>query len=207
MVGCTSCESDKKPASADARKALWIALIANAVMFFVEFIGSYSAHSVSLKADALDFLGDAANYSVSLFVLGMSVSIRAKASLTKGLVMGSFGFWVLGSAILSFYYGKTPQAETMGILSILALLTNFGVALILYKFRDGDSNMQSVWLCSRNDAIGNIAVMLAAVGVYYMKSNIPDLIVALLMVSLGLSAAVRVITLSRRELAQLRRPL
>lgn len=200
MVGCTSCESDKKPESPGARKVLWIALVANATMFFVEFIGSYSASSVSLKADALDFLGDSANYAVSLFVLGMSVSIRAKASLTKGLVMGGFGIWVLGSAIYGFYYGKVPQAETMGILSTLALLTNVGVALVLYKFRDGDSNMQSVWLCSRNDAIGNIAVMFAAVGVYYTSSNIPDLIVALLMVSLGLSAAVRVITLSRKEL-------
>lgn len=201
MVGCTSCESDKKTTDPRARKALWAALIANAIMFIVEIVGSYSAGSVSLKADALDFLGDAANYAVTLFVLGMSIAIRARASMAKGLVMGSFGLWVLGTAIYKFYQGGAPEAELMGILGFLALLTNISVAVILYKFRDGDSNMQSVWLCSRNDAIGNVAVMLAAAGVHFTGTNYPDLIVAVLIAGLGVSAAARVIALSKRELA------
>jgi Co/Zn/Cd efflux system component len=202
MAGCTSCESDKKPETPQIRRVLWIALIANLIMFVVEAIGSFTAHSVSLRADALDFLGDAANYSVTLFVLGLSLSIRAKASMTKGLVMGTFGIWVLGSAVYNFYHGHLPNYETMGILGVLALATNFGVAAMLYKYKDGDSNMQSVWLCTRNDAIGNIAVMLAAVGVRILGNNIPDLLVATLMAILGLRAAIHIVTLSKRELAE-----
>lgn len=202
MVGCTHhCDSDKKPTSPGARKALWIALISNFAMFVVEVVGSYKADSVSLKADSLDFLGDAANYAVTLFVLGMSVSIRARASMGKGIVMGVFGIWVLGSAIHNFYHGLLPQPDTMGVLGFLALLTNVAVAFILYKFREGDSNMQSVWLCSRNDAIGNIAVLLAAAGVHFTSSNLPDLVVAVIMASLGVSSAVQVVSLSKRELA------
>lgn len=200
MVGCTSCESDKRPVTESARKALWVALVANFIMFWVEVIGSYSAESVSLKADALDFLGDAANYAVTLFVLGMAVSIRAKASMAKGIVMGAFGIWVLATAVHNFMNGLSPASEIMGVLGLLALATNIGVAAILYKYRDGDSNMQSVWLCTRNDAIGNVAVILAAVGVYLTGKNTPDLIVASLIAALGISAAIRVIRLSRMEL-------
>lgn len=202
MVGCTSCETDKRTTDPRARRALWVALVANAIMFVVEIIGSYSAGSVSLKADALDFLGDAANYAVSLFILGMSVTIRARASMAKGLVMGTFGLWVLGTAILKYFQGGTPEAELMGALGVLALLTNISVAIILYRFREGDSNMQSVWLCSRNDAIGNIAVLFAAAGVHFTGKNVPDLIVAVLIAALGVSAAIRVIAISRRELKE-----
>lgn len=200
MTGCNHCESDKKPVSHGAKNALWIALAANLVMFFVEVIGSLKADSVSLRADALDFLGDAANYAVTLFVLGMAVTIKAKASMAKGIVMGSFGLWVFGSAIYNLQQGAAPESHTMGVLGILALLTNLSVALILYKYREGDSNMQSVWLCSRNDAIGNIAVILAAVGVYFTGKNIPDVVVASLMAILGLTAAFRVLKLSKQEL-------
>ena len=134
MVGCNSCESDKKTTDPRARKALWVALIANAAMFIVEIVGSYSAESVSLKADAVDFLGDAANYAVSLFVLGMAVSIRARASMAKGLVMGAFGIWVLGTAIHKYFLGTAPEAEIMGVLGFLALFTNVSVAFIFYMF-------------------------------------------------------------------------
>lgn len=201
MVGCTSCASDTKEVDPRARKALWIALIANAAMFVVEIVGSYKADSVSLKADALDFLGDAANYAVSLFILGMSITIRARASMAKGIIMGLFGIWVLGTAIYKYFNGLPPEANVMGILGFMALLTNLGVAVMLYKFREGDSNMQSVWLCTRNDAIGNIAVMIAAAGVHFTGKSLPDLIVAALMACLGVSSAIKVIALSRNELS------
>jgi Co/Zn/Cd efflux system component len=201
MSGCSSCASDLKPVSPGARKALWVALVANALMFLVEFVGSLHAGSISLRADAIDFFGDAANYAVTLFVLSMAVSIKAKTSMAKGIVMGAFGIWVLATAIYNFFYGVTPHAETMGVLGFLALLTNLGVSVVLYRYRDGDSNMQSAWLCSRNDAISNLAVMLAAVGVFLTHTRWPDLAVAILMASLGLSAAIRVIKLSKSELA------
>lgn len=201
MSGCSSCAGDLKPVSPGARKALWVALVANASMFVVEIVGSLRAGSVSLRADAIDFFGDAANYAVTLFVLSMAVSIKAKASMAKGIVMGSFGVWVLATATYNFFYGATPHAETMGVLGFLALLTNLGVSVVLFRYRDGDSNMQSAWLCSRNDAISNVAVMLAAVGVFATHTRWPDLAVAMLMASLGLSAAIRVIKLSKSELA------
>ena len=204
MTGCTSCASDRKPVSAGARRALWVALIANAAMFVVELGGSFRAGSVAVRADALDFLGDAVNYALTLFVLGMALSVKAKASMAKGIVMGGFGVWVLATAVYNFHYGLTPHAELMGLLGFLALLTNLGVAVVLYRYRDGDSNMQSVWLCSRNDAIGNFAVLAAAAAVFYTGTRWPDLIVAALMALLGLSAAIRVIRLSNSELSEAR---
>lgn len=201
MVGCSHCKIDSEPVSQGAWRVLWVALFANAIMFAVEVIGSYLADSVSVKADALDFFGDAANYAVTLFVLGMSIRIRARASMMKGIVMAVFGVWVLGSAIYNLRYGSVPESRLMGVFGILALIVNLGVALILYKYRDGDSNMQSVWLCSRNDAIGNLTVLLAAVGVHYTGKNVPDLVVAIMVAVLGISSGVRVIELSRKELA------
>lgn len=201
MSGCSSCAGDLKPVSPGARKALWVALVANGLMFVVEIVGSLRAGSVSLRADAIDFFGDAANYAVTLFVLSMAVTIKAKASMAKGIVMGAFGIWVLVTATYNFFYGVTPHAETMGVLGFLALLTNLGVSVVLFRYRDGDSNMQSAWLCSRNDAISNVAVMLAAVGVFLTHTRWPDLAIAILMASLGLSAAIRVIKLSKSELA------
>lgn len=199
MVGCNHCETDA-PKTQSARNVLWIALLANAIMFAIELGASFMSDSVSLRADALDFLGDAANYGVSLFVLGMSLHTRAKASFLKGLTMGTFGLWVLASAIYHFYKGTLPHAETMGIVGFVALAVNATVAFMLYKFRNKDSNMQSVWMCSRNDAIGNIAVMAAAGGVFMWSTNIPDLLVALLIAGLSLNSSYAVIKLARIEL-------
>jgi Co/Zn/Cd efflux system component len=174
------------------RKVLWVALAINLTMFFVEVLGGFSSGSVSLMADAIDFFGDAANYGISLTVLSMSLLWRARAALLKGLTMGIFGLFVLANALWAFKSGLIPEAYTMGTIGFIALIANAGVAFMLYAYREGDANMQSVWLCSRNDAIGNVAVMLAALGVFGSGSGWPDLLVAVIMAGLGLSAAIQV---------------
>ena len=182
------------------RKILWVALAINAVMFFVEVVGGFNANSVSLMADAIDFFGDAMNYAISLLVLSMSLMWRARAAFFKGITMGLFGLFVLASAIWSFIDGKVPEPYTMGLIGMLALVANASVALMLYAYREGDANMRSVWLCSRNDAIGNLAVILAAVGVFGSGRAWPDLLVALIMAGLGLSASIQVSRQALREL-------
>lgn len=183
------------------RKILWVALIVNITMFVVEIVSGVKAGSVSLLADSLDFLGDAANYGISLWVLGMGLAIRAKASLLKAVSMAVFGLWVLGSALWHFITGVLPSAETMGMIGLVALIANLGVAGLLYAYREGDSNMRSVWLCTRNDAIGNVAVILAAIGVFGTGAAWPDLVVATIMASLALHSSWSVIKHARTELA------
>lgn len=182
------------------RKILWIALIINFSMFLVEVLSGFNANSVSLMADAIDFFGDTMNYGISLAVLSMSLMWRARAALFKGLTMGAFGLFVLASAVWALMHGKMPEPYTMGIIGMLALVANVSVAIMLYAYREGDANMQSVWLCSRNDAIGNVAVMLAALGVFGSGSAWPDLIVAVIMASLGISAAIHIIKKARAEM-------
>ena len=183
------------------RKILWIALIINMSMFAVEIVSGVKADSVSLLADSLDFLGDAANYGISLWVLGMGLAIRAKASLLKAVSMAAFGIWVLASSVWHLAIGVHPNAQTMGLIGILALAANLSVAGLLYAYREGDSNMRSVWLCTRNDALGNVAVILAALGVLGTKSSWPDLVVASIMASLALYSAWTVIKHARSELS------
>lgn len=160
------------------RKILWAALIINLAMFAVELGAGFKSGSTSLLADAIDFFGDAANYGVSLAVLSAGVVLRSRAALVKGACMIGFGLFVLARAAWMFSHGGTPEALTMGSIGLLALIANVAVAAMLYAWREGDANMRSVWLCSRNDAIGNIAVMLAAVGVVGFGSAWPDLVVA-----------------------------
>jgi Co/Zn/Cd efflux system component len=200
-MACNHCCDEPAPPKPDSkfRTALWIALIINAAMFLVELIGGAYAHSSALWADSLDFFGDAVNYGVSLAVLGMSLYWRATVALLKGITMAVFGFVVMGKVIYAYIQGIPPEAITMGAIGILALVANVSSALILYSFRDGDSNMQSVWLCSRNDAIGNVAVILAAVGVFGTGSMLPDIIVALIMSVLGLTAGYRVMNKALQE--------
>jgi Co/Zn/Cd efflux system component len=183
------------------RRILWIALAVNAAMFVVEIGAGLAAGSMSLLADSLDFLGDAANYGISLWVLGLALSIRARASLIKAWSMALFGAWVLGSTVWHAFTGTTPDAAAMGLVGSLALLANLGVAFLLYRYRTGDSNMRSVWLCTRNDAIGNLAVLAAAVGVFGTGTAWPDLVVAAIMGTLALSSAWQVIRHAREELA------
>jgi Co/Zn/Cd efflux system component len=204
MPGCSTCH-DHQPAqtvSSTYKKVLWIALIVNLGMFIVEVASGLKAGSVSLLADSLDFFGDAANYAVSLFVLGMALSIRAKAALVKGATLGIFGVGVLAYTAYRLWTGEVPEPLTMGVVAVLALVANVAVALMLYKWREGDSNMRSVWLCSRNDAIGNVAVVAAAGLVAWTGSAWPDLVVAVLMATLGITAARTIIAQAWRELNQ-----
>jgi len=198
----STCSGAPQKISPRFRRALWIALAVNASMFFVEFGAGWRAGSASLLADAVDFLGDAANYAISLAVLGISFQWRARAALLKGVSMGAYGLFVLGQTTWAAVYGGLPDAKTMGLIGFVALVANVSVASLLYAFRDGDSNMRSVWLCSRNDAIGNVAVMLAAWGVFGTGSGWPDLAVALIMAALGLSAARTVIKQAVGELRE-----
>jgi Co/Zn/Cd efflux system component len=182
------------------RKALWFALVLNAAMFAVELGASWSSGSVSLMADSIDFLGDAANYGLSLAVLAMAASVRSRAALAKAATMGAFGIFVLGRAVFQFYTDVTPEPITMGVVGLAALIVNVAVALVLMRFRSGDANMRSAWICSRNDAIGNVAVMLAAVGVFGTGSAWPDLAVAAIMGLLALTGAMTVMQQARAEL-------
>jgi cation diffusion facilitator family transporter len=182
------------------RKALWIALALNAVMFVVELGASWSSGSVSLLADSIDFFGDAANYALSLAVLAMALQVRSKAALFKAACMGAFGVFVLGKAAWNLRAGVPPEAATMGAVGFVALLVNAGVALMLYRYRTGDANMRSVWICSRNDALGNLAVMLAALGVFGTGTAWPDLLVAAIMGVLALTGAWTVLQHAREEL-------
>lgn len=183
------------------RRVLWVALIANAGMFFVEIGASWKAESTALMADAIDFLGDAANYGVSLIALAAGAVWRSRVALTKGWIMGFYGFGVLLVAGWNVSRGASPEPATMALVAMLALLVNVGVALLLYAFRNGDANMRSVWLCSRNDAIGNVAVMLAAAGVFGTGTIWPDIGVAVLLGTLGLLAARHIVGQARKELA------
>jgi len=194
------CSTSAPRVSARFRRALWIALVVNAAMFVVEFSAGWRAGSVSLLADAVDFLGDAANYAISLIVLGISFQWRSRAALLKGLSMGGYGLFVLAQTAWAALQGGVPDAKTMGVVAFLALAANVGVAVLLYAFRDGDANMRSVWLCSRNDAIGNLAVILAAAGVFGTGTAWPDLGVALIMAILGLTAARAVVAQALNEL-------
>ena len=169
-------------------------------MFVVELIASLVSGSVSLQADALDFFGDAVNYGITLLVLGMSLNARSYAALFKGVSMGLFGIWVLGSAAYRLATGSVPDATTMGVVGGVALLVNVGVAVMLFRFRNGDANARSVWLCSRNDAIANIAVMLAALGVFALGSGWPDIVVAAVIASLSLTSAWQVCVQAQGEL-------
>lgn len=198
----SSCCSPPAPNSDEPRyrAVLWIALIANAAMFVVELTASLVSGSVSLQADALDFFSDAMNYGITLFVLGMSLRARSYAALFKGLTMGLFGIWVLGSALYRLMTDAVPDAAVMGLVGLLALTVNVGVAVLLFQFRNGDANARSIWLCSRNDAIGNIAVMLAASGVFATGAGWPDIAVAAIIASLSLSAAWQIGMQARDEL-------
>jgi len=201
MSDCNDCASaTMTPSTPVIKRVLWVALIANALMFVVEMLASWWGQSMALQADALDFFGDSVNYAISLFVLGSALQVRAGAALFKGLSMALFGLWIIISAIERALTGSMPQPLTMGAVAVLALLVNVAVALMLYRFRSGDSNLRSIWLCSRNDAIGNVAVMFAATGVFALQSRWPDLLVATLIASLSLHAAVQVSRQAMQEI-------
>jgi Co/Zn/Cd efflux system component len=169
-------------------------------MFIVEIVGGLKAGSVSLLADAVDFAGDAANYALSLSVLSLGLLWRARAALVKGVTMGIYGFFVLLKTGWAALFGIPPEPYIMGAVGLLALVANLSVALMLYRFRNGDANMQSVWLCSRNDSIVNLAIILAAAGVLGSGTRWPDLIVAAVVSALALTSANVVIRQANGEI-------
>ncbi len=197
---CNHCD-DHGADEPQMRKALWAALIINISMFAVEFSSGWLSGSVGLQADAVDFFGDAANYALSLAVLGMALRWRTHVALLKGVTMGLFGFWVAGNIVFHWYAGTVPPYAVMGGVAILALVANVVCALMLYKFRGTDANMASVWVCSRNDAISNIAIVFAALGVWGSGSGAPDLIVAGLIGGLALYGSYEVLRRVKHEYA------
>jgi len=195
---------DKNRGNPRYRGALWAVLAINAAMFAVEVGAGVAAGSASLQADALDFLGDAANYGISLFVISMALRYRAAAALAKGTTMGAFGLWVIVTVVWHAFHGTLPSAFTMGIVGGAALVANAASFAILWAHRRGDSNMRSAWICTRNDVLGNLAVLLAAAGVFGTQTGWPDLIVAVIMALLALQGAATVV---RHSLSELRQPV
>jgi Co/Zn/Cd efflux system component len=183
-------------------RILWGVLAINAVMFLVEIGAGLAAGSASLQADALDFLGDAANYAISLIVVGMALRYRASAALAKGATMGLFGLWVIGTVIWHTVHGTLPSAFTMGAVGFAALAANAASFGLLWAYRGGDANMRSAWICTRNDVLGNLAVLVAALGVFGTGTGWPDVIVAAIMAALALQGATTVVQQSLKELRQ-----
>jgi len=205
MAGC--CEHDAcvpgadQKANAAWRRALWIALIVNAAMFAAEIAAGFAASSSALQADALDFLGDAANYAISLGVAGMGLAVRSRAAFAKGASLLVLGLWVIGSAgWRAAAGGSVPHAEMMGVVGFVALAANAGVAIMLFRFRRGDADRRAVWICSRNDAIGNVAVIAAALGVFGTGTLWPDVIVAAVMAILAITGSWTIMRQALREM-------
>tara|TARA_R110000868_G_C10951932_1_gene767880 strand:- start:471 stop:1109 length:639 start_codon:yes stop_codon:yes gene_type:complete len=197
----TCCDNEPKfdGVSGPYKRALWAVIAINGTMFFVEMAAGMLSGSQALQADALDFLGDTVTYAISMFVIGMPLVWRTRAALFKGLSLGAIGLWVFGSTVYQFLVLEVPRAEVMGAIGFLALTANLISVLLLMKYRDGDANVRSVWLCSRNDAIGNVAVMIAASGVWASQTAWPDLIVAGVMASLFLWSATQIVRQALQE--------
>lgn len=201
MAGCCGHDAKFDGVSDDYKRRLWIVIVLNAVMFAVEMIAGHAAKSQALQADALDFAGDALTYGISLAVIGASLRVRSNAALFKGISLLLMGLWVFGSTVYRVFYIGVPTAEIMGVVGFFALATNLASVALLVRYKDGDANVRSVWLCSRNDAIGNVAVMFAALGVWGTATGWPDLIVASIMAGLFLSSAFQIV---RQALAERR---
>ncbi|MGB9021158.1 MAG: cation transporter [Pseudolabrys sp.] len=203
MDCCDHCHvADPHRGNTGYRRVLWAVLAINAAMFLVEIGAGVAAGSASLQADALDFFGDAANYAISLLVVGMVLRYRALTALAKGTTMGLFGLWIIGTAIWHALHGTLPNAYTMGAIGFAALAANAISFGLLWAYRDGDANMRSAWICTRNDVLGNLAVLLAAAGVFGTGTGWPDIIVATIMASLALQGSWLVVQQSLRELRQ-----
>jgi Co/Zn/Cd efflux system component len=195
------CNVPPPPTGISYRRVLWIALIANAAMFLVELVAAVWSGSSALAADAADFLGDSANYALSLGALAAGGLWISRVALLKGLAMSLYGVAVLVYAGWRAWLGVPPEAITMGVVGLLALAVNFSVAAMLYRFREGDANMRSVWLCTRNDVIANLLVLVAAVGVFGTATVWPDIAVAAILAGLGLTSGRSVIRHARAELS------
>jgi Co/Zn/Cd efflux system component len=196
-----SCENQSFEGLSDTYKnILWVVVAINGLMFMVEIVAGFIADSTALKADALDFLGDTATYGVTLLVIGKSLKVRAMAALLKGLSLGAMAMFVLGFTLYRIVFVGAPEPLTMGAIGFLALLANMISVLLLLKYREGDSNIRSVWLCSRNDAIGNVAVILAGVGVFASGTVWPDIIVAFIIAGLFMHSSIKITFQAIKEL-------
>jgi Co/Zn/Cd efflux system component len=172
---------------------LWTVIGINGAMFLGEMIAGQLAGSQALKADALDFLADTVTYGLSLAVIGASLRTRATAALAKGVSLSLMALWVFGSTVYHTLVLGLPKAEVMGVVGVLALAANLASVLLLRPYKDGDANVRSVWLCSRNDTIGNVIVMAAALGVWGTATAWPDLLVAAIMAGLFLTSSVQIL--------------
>lgn len=203
MAGC-GCSSNAQfdGVSERYKQVLWIVITINVVMFAVEIGASIAAQSMALRADALDFLGDSLTYGITLLAIGHPLRWRASAALFKGGTLAVMGLWVFGSTLYRTIILGVPNEAIMGSVALMAFIANLTSALLLMKYLDGDSNVRSVWLCSRNDAIGNLAVLLAAGMVFTTQSPWPDLIVAFALALLFLHSAWLILRQSLGELRQ-----
>lgn len=201
MSGC--CDHDHGGGATETgfRRVLWLALVLNGAMFAVEAVAGLLAGSVSLQADALDFLGDASAYAITLVVLPLGLAWRARAALFKAAGMGTFGLWVIGQALWNLSAGTVPDAGVMAPVAVLAFAVNVSVAALLFRHRGGDANRRSIWLCSRNDALANLAVLGAAAGVFGTGAGWPDVLVAGAIAGLALTSAAAV---ARQAVGELR---
>jgi Co/Zn/Cd efflux system component len=200
-------DSDPQRGNPVYRRVLWSVLALNAVMFAVEIGAGLATGSASLQADALDFLGDAGSYAISLFVVGMALRYRAMAALTKGSTMAVLGLWVFVITGWHAWHGTLPQAVAMGVVGFTALTANAASFGLLWRHRAGDANMRSAWICTRNDVLGNLAVLLAALGVFGTGTGWPDVLVAAIMATLALQGALVVIRQAWVELRTARQPI
>jgi len=205
MAGC-SCEQNEPftGLSNGYKKVLvWIIGI-NFSLFLIEIFSSHIANSMALRADALDFLGDSVTYTISLLAIAWAPTKRAWVAVLKGLILALMGLWVLASSAYRILVLGLPNETLMGAIAILAFSANLFSALLLMRYREGDANVRSVWLCSRNDAIGNLGVLLAAVLVGVFASPWPDLLVAFLMAALFLHSSSLILRQASKELSRLK---
>jgi len=203
MAGCCNHKADFTGLSSAYKRILMIVITINAIMFCVEMFAGVQSNSQALQADALDFLGDTLTYGISLWVIGKSLQLRSRVALLKGISLLLMAGWILTSTLYKFWFMQTPDAAMMGSIAILAFFANVVSVILLVKYKDGDANIRSVWLCSRNDAIGNLVVLIAASGVWVSNSGLPDLIVAALLASLFLSSAKTIILQAKAEQKQI----
>lgn len=200
-VDACGCHGNPKFDGMDQRyvRVLWAVIAINATMFVVEMVAGQLAGSQALQADALDFLGDTLTYGISLAVIGRSLALRSMAAIAKGVSLLLMGLFVFGSTIYHVLVLGLPRAEIMGSIGFLALAANLASVFLLLRYKDGDANVRSVWLCSRNDAIGNVAVVIAALGVWGTASAWPDLVVAAVMATLFLNSAIQILLQAWQE--------
>jgi Co/Zn/Cd efflux system component len=181
------------------RRRLIIVTAINIGMFVVEMTAGQLSGSQALKADALDFAADGATYALSFWAIGRPLAVRAGAAFLKGLSLLLIGLWVAATTLYQFFVFGVPAPAVMSVIGLLALGANLLSVFLLVPYKDGDANVRSVWLCSRNDAIGNVAVVIAAGLVFVLNSGAPDLIVAGVMSALFLSSASQILVQSYKE--------